>query len=205
MTSYLIDDSPKYWRQGRHTISTYIISMNDITHDSLRKLIVDVPDYPKPGILFKDITPLLADKIGFTSLIDALTNAVLNMPETPDAVVGLESRGFILAAALADRLTAGLILARKAGKLPRKVASVSYVLEYGEATIEMNVDSFDRHKKVLIVDDLLATGGTAKAAGELVKKLGGTTIAYLFAIELSLGGRERINARDARIISLLKY
>jgi adenine phosphoribosyltransferase len=148
----------------------------------------DVPDYPNPGILFKDITPLLADPRAFAMVVDALVDQLA--PASVDKVVGIEARGFILAAPVAYHLGAGFVPMRKKGKLPSATYESSYALEYGTATIEVHRDAFAPGDRVLIVDDVLATGGTAAAALDLVAQTGATPVALSFLIELSvLGGR----------------
>jgi adenine phosphoribosyltransferase len=165
-------------------------------------LIRSVPDFPKPGILFRDITPLLADPKGFHVVIDAIVERFIGVPL--DAVVAIESRGFIFGGALAARLNTSFVPARKPGKLPAPTQRVSYALEYGEATLEMHVDALKPDAKVLVVDDLLATGGTASAAGELVRNQGAHVVAYVFVIELDfLEGRRRLSPTP--IVSLLHY
>ncbi|HLV23044.1 MAG TPA: adenine phosphoribosyltransferase, partial [Polyangiaceae bacterium] len=155
----------------------------------VRKLIRDVPDFPQRGILFRDITPLLADPKGFHIVLDRIAERFVG--EHLDAVVGVESRGFIFGGALAARLNTSFVPVRKPGKLPHRTEKVSYSLEYGEAELEMHRDSLKEGASVLVVDDLLATGGTAAAAGELVHRQGAYVAAYAFVIELeSLGGRE---------------
>jgi adenine phosphoribosyltransferase len=157
----------------------------------VRGLIREIPDFPQPGILFRDITPLLADPKAFHIVLDAIAHHFVG--ERVDAVVGVESRGFIFGGALAARLNASFVPVRKPGKLPYRTDKVSYSLEYGEAELEMHRDSLREGSSVLVVDDLLATGGTAAAAGELVHRQGAFVIAYAFVIELvSLGGRERL-------------
>ena len=168
----------------------------------LKALIKDVPDFPKKGIMFKDITPLLADPKGFNAVIDGLIAPFKDMGV--EIVAGVESRGFLLAPAMAARLGAGVVPLRKKGKLPRKVHSASYDLEYGTDSIEAHADAFARHSKVLLVDDVLATGGTAGAAISLIETLGGKLVGTAFLIELSfLNGRKKL---DGRLIhSLLTY
>jgi adenine phosphoribosyltransferase len=156
-----------------------------------RGLIREIPDFPQPGILFRDITPLLADPKAFHIVLDAIAHHFVG--ERVDAVVGVESRGFIFGGALAARLNASFVPVRKPGKLPYRTDKVSYSLEYGEAELEMHRDSLREGSAVLVVDDLLATGGTAAAAGELVHRQGSFVVAYAFVIELlGLGGRERL-------------
>src|SRR6478609_10821593 len=157
----------------------------------VRGLVRDVTDFPSPGILFRDITPLLADPKGFHIVLDAIAHRFVG--EKVDAVVGVESRGFIFGGALAARLNASFVPVRRPGKLPFRTDKVSYSLEYGENELEMHRDSLKEGASVLVVDDLLATGGTAAAAGELVHRQGAFVLAYAFVIELvSLGGRERL-------------
>jgi adenine phosphoribosyltransferase len=157
----------------------------------VRSLIRDVPDFPSSGILFRDITPLLADPKGFHIVLDSIAHRFVG--EQVDAVVGVESRGFIFGGALAARLNASFVPVRKPGKLPHRTDKVSYSLEYGESELEMHRDSLREGASVVVVDDLLATGGTAAAAGELVHRQGAYVIAYAFVIELvSLNGRARL-------------
>jgi adenine phosphoribosyltransferase len=157
----------------------------------VRGLIREIPDFPQPGILFRDITPLLADPKAFHIVLDAIAHHFVG--ERVDAVVGVESRGFIFGGALAARLNASFVPVRKPGKLPYRTDKVSYSLEYGEAELEMHRDSLREGSAVLVVDDLLATGGTAAAAGDLVHRQGAFVVAYAFVIELcGLGGRERL-------------
>lgn len=151
-----------------------------------------IPDFPKPGILFRDITPLLAEPKLFKTTIDLLAEPYLKT--TVDYAVGIESRGFLFASALAYRLNCGVVPVRKKGKLPYQTLSVTYDLEYGQDTVEIHRDAFGKSKKVLIVDDVLATGGTAKATAELVEKAGGKLVGISFLIELlALKGREKIS------------
>jgi adenine phosphoribosyltransferase len=154
----------------------------------IRGLVRDVPDYPSPGILFKDITPILADAAAFAAIVDALVEQ--HAPGSIDKVVGIEARGFILAAPVAYHLNAGFVPMRKKGKLPYQTFETSYALEYASATIEVHRDAFAPGDRVLIVDDVLATGGTALAALDLVSQAGGTPVGLSFLLELSaLGGR----------------
>jgi adenine phosphoribosyltransferase len=155
----------------------------------------DIPDFPKPGILFKDITPLLADHEGFTAVVEALAATGRDAGGDPvvDKVVGMEARGFILAAPVALALGVGFVPVRKAGKLPGETYAVSYELEYGHATIEVHQDGIDSGERVLIVDDVLATGGTADATRQLVERCGGVPHALSVLLELSsLHGRDSI-------------
>lgn len=171
--------------------------------DDLKKLIREIPDYPKPGILFYDLTTLLADKQGFHSLIDQLCSHY-NGKQKVDVVAGIEARGFIFAPALAYRLGAGFVPVRKPKKLPWKTASVSYQLEYGTDSLEIHQDAIKPGERVVICDDLLATGGTAAAAAQLVRDLGGEVAGAAFAVELNfLNGRAKLPGIDA--FSLIKY
>jgi adenine phosphoribosyltransferase len=157
----------------------------------VRALIRDVPDFPEPGVLFRDITPLLGDPRGFHIVLDSIAHRFVG--SQVDAVVGVESRGFIFGGALAARLNCSFVPVRRPGKLPFRTDKVSYSLEYGEAELEMHRDSLKEGASVLVVDDLLATGSTAAAAGELVHRQGAYVMAYAFVLELtSLGGRERL-------------
>jgi adenine phosphoribosyltransferase len=171
--------------------------------DNLKKLIREIPDYPKPGILFYDLTTLLADKEGFHSLVDQLCSHY-NGKQKVDVVAGIEARGFIFAPALAYRLGAGFVPVRKPKKLPWKTASVSYQLEYGTDSLEIHQDAIRPGERVVICDDLLATGGTAAAAAQLVRNLGGEVAGAAFAVELNfLNGRAKLPGIDA--FSLIKY
>ena len=168
----------------------------------LKQHIRSVPDFPKKGINFYDITTLLRKPDGFAATIDSM--AAPHTGQGVDLVVGIESRGFILGAAVADRLGAGFIPIRKPGKLPSKVATESYALEYGTDTLELHIDAIDEGQKVLIVDDVLATGGTAAAAARLVKSIGGELYGLSFLIELSfLNGRDKLPGE--RLFSVLSY
>jgi adenine phosphoribosyltransferase len=162
----------------------------------------NVPDFPKPGIQFKDITPLLADARLFSGAIDLLIERF--QPGSVDAVVGIDARGFIFAAAAAVRLNAGFIPVRKQGKLPYQTIEQDYALEYGTATVAIHTDALKPGSRVLLVDDLLATGGTAAAAAALVKRLGGEILEAGFLIELKfLNGREKLKGYPVR--SLVIY
>ena len=170
--------------------------------DDLKRMIREVPDFPKKGILFYDITTLLKDKIGFRKVIDALTDQI--RPLRPDAVLGIEARGFIFAPALAYNLGAGFVPVRKPKKLPAETERISYELEYGMDTLEVHKDAMRPGMRVIIADDLLATGGTALASVRLAEKLGGSVVAVSFVIELeALKGRDRLNGYE--VVSLLKY
>lgn len=170
--------------------------------NELKRLIREVPDFPKPGILFYDITTLLRDKTGFRCVIDALKNHYRDAEV--DIVLGIEARGFIFAPALAYALGAGFVPVRKPRKLPSACVSVTYDLEYGTDSLEVHKDAIDQGHKVLIVDDLLATGGTASAAVKLVEQVGGEVVGAAFVVELSfLHGREKLPGRD--VFSLMQY
>lgn len=170
--------------------------------DDLKKLIREIPDYPKPGILFYDVTTLLKDKQGFHLLIDRLCGHYAN--HHIDVVAGIEARGFIFGPALAYRLRAGFVPVRKPKKLPAKTATVSYALEYGTDTLEIHEDAVQKGQRVLVCDDLLATGGTASATVQLIRKLGGTVDGAAFAVELSfLNGRAKLPGLD--VFSLIQY
>jgi len=170
--------------------------------DHLKAKIRHVPDFPKPGILFYDITPLLCDPQGFRDTIDAM--AAPYMGEDIDQVVGIESRGFILGAAVAATLGCGFVPIRKPGKLPAATHKESYNLEYGTDTLEIHQDACGNNPRILVVDDVLATGGTARAAIDLVKKAGGKIIGVAFLIELDfLKGRDKL-AREP-VYSVLHY
>ena len=167
----------------------------------LRSRIRDIPDFPKPGIVFKDITPLLADGKAFRALVDQF---VEHYRGRVDAVLGIESRGFLIGAAVAYGLGTGIAVVRKPGKLPWQTYAARYELEYGSDALEIHHDAVGDGHRVLIVDDLLATGGTASAAIELVRRCGGTVVACAFVIELSfLNGRKRLPGCD--VFSLVRY
>ncbi len=173
-----------------------------MTMDQLKAKIRNVPDFPKAGILFYDITTLLQDPAGFRVAVDSL--AMPFAGERIDLVVGIESRGFIFGSAVADRLRAGFAPIRKPGKLPSTTMKATYELEYGTDTLEIHDDAVRAGQRVLIVDDLLATGGTASAASGLVRRLGGEVHALAFLIELiALKGRDRLNSE--RLHSVLQY
>jgi adenine phosphoribosyltransferase len=168
----------------------------------LASLIDDVPDFPKKGILFKDITTLLKDARAFRQSIDQLTDLV--RVHNPQVVIGMESRGFIFAAPIAYLLGAGFVPVRKLGKLPGEVISTEYDLEYGTNTLELHSDAVSRGDRVLIVDDLLATGGTVSATIELVERLQGEVVSVAFLVELTaLCGRDRLGNYD--VVSLIKF
>ncbi|HZQ22949.1 MAG TPA: adenine phosphoribosyltransferase [Terriglobales bacterium] len=170
--------------------------------EPLKKLIREVPDFPKKGILFYDITTLLKDKLGFATLIDALSEHYLE--KEIDLVLGMEARGFIFGPALAYRLNAGFVPVRKPGKLPAATAKLEYQLEYGSNTLEIHRDAIQKGQRIIIVDDLLATGGTAAATVELAKSLGADIAGLGFVVELDfLKGREKLQGCD--VFSLLHY
>ena len=168
----------------------------------LASKIRDIPDFPKDGIVFKDIMPLLADAEAFRATVDRL--AEFAGPRRPDLVLGAEARGFMLGGALAYRLGCGFVAARKPGKLPWRTISAKYALEYGFDALELHADAIAQGSRVLIHDDLLATGGTAAAAGKLVELTGGIVAGYGFVIELTaLGGRQRLAGYD--MFSIIQY
>jgi adenine phosphoribosyltransferase len=168
---------------------------------NLGDYIRDVPDFPKPGIVFKDITPLLANGEAFCASIERLAHFV---PQDIDAIVGIESRGFLFGAGLSQHGCIGLVPVRKPGKLPADVHGIDYELEYGVDRLEIHRDSLSAGHRVVIVDDLLATGGTVRATVDLVRQLGAEVVACLFVVELTfLGGRERIS--DVPVHSLIAY
>lgn len=170
----------------------------------LKSLIRNIPDYPKPGILFRDITTLLQDAQGLSYTIDAFYQKCQDAQLSIDYVVGIESRGFIFGSPLAYKLGVGFVPVRKPGKLPAAVYSIEYELEYGTDTLEVHQDAIQPNSRVLIVDDLLATGGTAKATTELMAKIGCELVGLGFVIELNdLGGRNLLP--DVPIITLVEY
>jgi adenine phosphoribosyltransferase len=175
------------------------MSQSIVTPGEIERAIRNVPDFPKPGIQFKDITPVLADARLFAGSIDLLTERF--KPGTVDAVVGIDARGFIFAAAAATKLQAGFVPVRKKGKLPFQTIEQDYALEYGSATVAMHVDALKPGARVLLIDDLLATGGTSAAAAALVKKLGANILEASFLIELKfLNGREKLKGCPVRSI-----
>jgi adenine phosphoribosyltransferase len=170
--------------------------------EELRRIVRDVPDFPKKGIVFKDITPILASPEAFRKAIDLMAEPLRERKF--DLLVGIESRGFIFAAALAYALGKGKIPVRKPGKLPAKTVEISYQLEYGSDRLEMHEDAIQRGQRIVIVDDVLATGGTARGVANLVEKVGGEVAAFSFFIELDfLQGRSRLEGYDIR--SVLNY
>jgi adenine phosphoribosyltransferase len=169
---------------------------------NLRDKITEIPDFPKKGILFRDISPLLRDPAALSLVIDEFTKII--HPNDVDVFVGIESRGFPLACALALKYNRGMIMIRKQGKLPGATQKISYSIEYGTATMEIQVDAIKKGQKVYICDDLLATGGTAKAAAKLVEKIGGKVSGFAFIVELTeLKGSKVI--KDYKYNSLVKY
>lgn len=168
----------------------------------LRKTIREVPDFPKPGINYYDVSTLFRDAAAFRSVIDVLVEHYRG--ERIDALAGIESRGFILAAAMAHRLETGMIMVRKAGKLPWETEREDYELEYGRASIEMHRDAVEPGQRIVVIDDLLATGGTAAAAGRIIERLGGRVEGYGFMVELGfLGGRNELGSDN--VFSLITY
>jgi adenine phosphoribosyltransferase len=172
-----------------------------MTAAELKSLIRDIPDFPNPGILFRDITPLIGNARGFAATVDQLAEPYLGKV---DVVVGIESRGFIIGAAVAYRLGVGLTIARKPGKLPFHTIDQSYDLEYGSAALQMHRDCIANQARVLIVDDLLATGGTADATIQMVRKIGGNVVGCAFIVELTgLAGKARL--APINCFSLIQY
>jgi adenine phosphoribosyltransferase len=168
----------------------------------LRDRVRDVPDFPKPGIVFKDLMPLVADPRYFGETIDRLEE--LARPKRPDIILGAEARGFIFGGALADRLRCGFVPARKPGKLPWETVEATYDLEYGQDSLQVHADAIGEGTRVIVHDDVLATGGTAKAKTELVERLGGEVVGLLFVVELAfLNGRDKLAGYDVQ--SLITY
>jgi adenine phosphoribosyltransferase len=175
-----------------------------VAAEALTRLVADVPDFPEPGILFKDISPMLADHTAFTQVIEALASAGRDADGATavDKVIGMESRGFILGAPVALALGVGFVPVRKAGKLPRATYAVSYDLEYGQATLEIHRDAIGPGERVLLVDDVLATGGTVAATRELVRRCGGTTHAVAVLMELgTLPGRDAVDGLPLTVLA----
>ena len=171
--------------------------------EAIASVIRDIPDFPKPGILFKDITPLFYDQDLCSRIADEF---IRRMEEVPDAIVGIESRGFLFGFLVANKLGIPFVLVRKAGKLPYKTLRVEYDLEYGSATLEMHTDALKQGWKVIVHDDLLATGGTAEAAANLVKKSGATVNGFNFVISLdSLNGRSKLIKHSTHITCLTHF
>ncbi len=178
------------------------MSNSEMNSDQLKKMIREVPDFPKPGILFYDITTLLRDKTGFARLIDLFSEHYIG--KQVDLILGMEARGFIFGPALAYRLNAGFVPVRKPGKLPAPAARVEYSLEYGSNALEMHKDAIEQGQRVLIVDDLLATGGTAEATAKLATSMGAEIAGLAFVVELDfLKGRDKL--KQYEVFSLLRY
>ena len=171
---------------------------------NLKKLIRSIPDYPKKGILFRDITTLIKDQSAFNDCIDQMSKILIT--EKFDKIGAIEARGFIFASALSYNLSKSLILMRKKGKLPADTFSEDFVLEYGKATIEIHKDSINKNESALIIDDLIATGGTAEAASKLVEKSGGKIAGFIFVINLyDLGGIKKLQEKGFRALSLIEF
>lgn len=169
----------------------------------LRQVIRDIPDFPKPGIMFKDITPVMENPAAFRAALDGMKDLLKGIDF--DAFCAIESRGFVFGAPMGQDMDKPLVLMRKAGKLPAETRAVTYDLEYGQATLEMHVDSIEPGDRVIIVDDLLATGGTAAASAQLVTDAGGIVAGFLFMVELEfLGGRAKLEGKGP-VFSLVNY
>ena len=178
------------------------MTQTSLLQDNIKAIIRDIPDFPKPGILFKDITPVLKHPEVFRQVVDAIAAEIKKVKV--QYIVGIESRGFIFSPTLAYQLNAGFVPVRKMGKLPYKTERVAYALEYGESILEIHKDSIEPGSKVAIVDDLLATGGTAQACAQLVEKLGGKVVKMAFLVELLfLDGRKKLDDYD--VFSLVQY
>ncbi len=176
--------------------------MADDAISRLRAAVRDVPDFPKPGIIFKDITPILKDGAFFRSSIDLFLKRCSG--QSIDKIVGIDARGFLFGSAVAYELGIGFVPLRKKGRLPYKTESAAYSLEYGEAEMELHIDAIERGEKIVLIDDLLATGGTSASAATLIKKVGGDLIEAIFLIELEfLNGREKLEPTP--VTSFLKY
>ena len=171
---------------------------------SFKSLIRTIPHYPKPGIMYRDITTLLKDAVGFKLTIDTLAHRYAGTKL--DKIAGIESRGFIIGGALASRLGVGFVPVRKSGKLPGEKLGRNYVLEYGEDRVEMHVDAVSAGEEVLLVDDLVATGGTAEAAASLIEDAGGRVVECCFVIDLTdIGGRQRLEAKGYPVFALCEF
>ena len=171
--------------------------MQHAASERIANAVRDVPDFPKPGILFKDVTPLLADGALFREAIDLFLDA--SRPLKPDKIVGIDARGFLFGSAVAYELGAGFVPVRKKGKLPYETKEASYMLEYGEATVEMHVDAIAPGERIVLIDDLLATGGTSAAAAKLISQAGGDLLEVQFLIELAfLSGRKHLEPTPVR-------
>ena len=174
-----------------------------MARETLLKLLKDVPDFPKPGIVYKDITPVLEDPAAFAEMVDAMKDCWAR--HGINRIVGVESRGFIFGAALAYAMGIGLTLVRKPGKLPRETRSVTYALEYGTDTLEIHDDSLKHGDRVLVVDDVLATGGTAAGVAELIAGCGADVVGYTFVLELGfLGGRDKLDGVTVQSLLVLE-
>jgi adenine phosphoribosyltransferase len=172
----------------------------------IKSLIRTIPDYPKKGIMFRDITTLIKDPVGFRLVIDGLTQRYVRGDVDFDVIVGIESRGFIIGGALSYTLGKGFVPVRKSGKLPSEKITHEYELEYGTDRIEMHTDALDKGAKVLLIDDLLATGGTALAAAALVEKLGGTVSEMAFIVDLpDVGGRRKLTEKGYKVFALTEF
>jgi len=172
----------------------------------LKKLIRTIPDYPKPGVMFRDLTTLIADPVGLRAAVDELIWPFLARRAPIDLVVGIEARGFILGGAVAHELGRGFVPIRKKGKLPHKVIGLEYSLEYGVDTIEMHADALVEGDRVLLIDDLIATGGTAEAAIDLIRRSGGEIVAAAFVIDLpDLGGADRLRRKGVDVHTLVEF
>ena len=178
--------------------------MDAVELDELKRSIRTIPDYPRPGILFRDITTLIANPAGLRAAIDGLVWPFLT--SGIDHVVGIEARGFILGGAVAHELGRGFVPIRKKGKLPHKTIGQEYSLEYGVDTIEIHADAIHKGDRILLVDDLIATGGTAEAAIELIRRSGGEMVAAAFVIDLpDLGGADRLRSKDVKVHTLVGF
>jgi adenine phosphoribosyltransferase len=176
--------------------------MQHLASERIAQAVRDVPDFPKPGIIFKDITPLLSDGALFRESIDLFMDSCKGLK--PDKIVGIDARGFLFGSAVAYQLGAGFVPVRKKGKLPYQTKEASYTLEYGEATVEMHIDAISPGEKIVLIDDLLATGGTSAAAAKLIKQAGGELLEIQFLIELAfLEGRKHLEPVPVR--SFLTY
>jgi adenine phosphoribosyltransferase len=190
-------------RTGNLEKTELALPLNKEKEEWLKGKIRDIPDFPKPGILFKDITTLMKDAEAFHFTLHAMAQRAAELK--PDVIAGIEARGFILAPPIADILGVGFVPIRKPGKLPYKVERVTYDLEYGSDTIEMHIDAIDKGQRVVLIDDLLATGGTANGASQLVNKVGGELVGLGFVVELGfLNGRSKLDSK-AEIFSLLNF
>lgn len=172
----------------------------------IKSKIRTIPNYPKKGIMFRDITTLIKDPVGFRLVVDTMTQRYIHADYQFDSIVGIESRGFIIGAALAYTLGKGFIPIRKKGKLPAEVVSQEYALEYGTDRIEIHKDALKKGERVLLIDDLLATGGTALAAAALVEKLGAKVVEMSFIVDLpEVGGRKKLEAKGYRVFALTEF